>query len=66
MDKDLRKLVKALENEGYQIVTAKSGHIKVYDIDGKMIAVLSGTPSDKRALANQLRPLKRLGFRWPQ
>ena len=65
MDKDLRKLIKALEADGYQIVIAKSGHIKVYDEAGRMVAVLSGTPSDWRSRRNELRELKRRGFRWP-
>lgn len=65
MNKELKKLIKAIEAAGFKTVTARSGHIKVYDENGNMIAVFSGTPSDWRSIQNSLRPLKRLGFRWP-
>lgn len=65
MDKELKKLLKAIEAHGFQTVTSSKGHIKVYDTNGHMIAVLAGTPSDHRSRLNELRPLKRLGFRWP-
>lgn len=64
MNKELKKLIKAIKAAGFQTITAKSGHIKVYDEDGKLLAVFSGTPSDWRSIQNSLRPLKRLGFRW--
>lgn len=64
MNKELKKLIKAIQAAGFQTTTAKSGHIKVYDKDGTLLAVFSGTPSDWRSIHNSLRPLKRLGFRW--
>lgn len=64
MNKELKKLIKAIEAAGFQTITAKSGHIKVYDEEGTLLTVFSGTPSDWRSIQNSLRPLKRLGFRW--
>lgn len=63
MNKELKKLIKAIEAAGFQTVTSSKGH-KVYDEDGNLLAVFSGTPSDWRSIQNSLRPLKRLGFRW--
>jgi len=64
MDKDTRKLVKALEAQGFTTRTTTKGHIAV-TLDGKVIAVLSGTPSDWRATRNAVARLRRAGFRWP-
>ena len=63
MDEDLRKLVEALEVDGYQTVVAKSGHVKVFTVDGHMVAVLAGTRSDWRSRRNEMRELERRGFR---
>ena len=60
MDKDLRKVVKELEAQGF---TAK-GHITVTR-DGRVVAVFSGTPSDWRSMRNALARLRHAGFRWP-
>lgn len=64
MHKDLRKIVKALEEQGFEVAVSSKGHLLV-SRDGEVIAVLAGTPSDWRSLLNGLAPLKRAGFRWP-
>lgn len=64
MDKDLRKIIKALEAQGFETEMTKKGHI-VVTRDGELIATFSGTPSDFRSIRNSLAPLKRAGFRWP-
>lgn len=64
MDKDLRKIVKALEAQGFEVQTTKRGNVTVYR-DGALIATFSGNASDWRAIRNGLAPLKRAGFRWP-
>lgn len=64
MDKDLRKIVKALEAQGFEVVTTAKGHLMV-SRDGEVVAVLAGTASDWRSLRNGLAPLRRAGFRWP-
>lgn len=64
MDKDLRKIVKALEAQGFDVAVTKRGHV-VVTRDGRMIATFSGTASDWRSIRNGLAYLKRAGFRWP-
>lgn len=64
MDKDLRKIVKALEAQGFEVETTSKGHL-VVTRDGVLIATFSGTASDWRSIRNSLAPLKRAGFRWP-
>jgi len=64
MDKDLRKVVKELEAQGYETRVTAKGHITVTR-DGRVVAVFSGTPSDWRSMRNALARLRRAGFRWP-
>ncbi len=64
IDKDTRTVLAALEEAGFVIRRAKSGHPMVYK-DGVLIATFSGTASDRRAFLNSLAPLKRAGFQWP-
>lgn len=64
MDKEMRRLIKALEDQGFEIIRTKRGHIKVRR-DGRVIATLSSTPSDWRSLRNGIAYLRRAGFRWP-
>lgn len=64
MDKDLKKLVKALKAAGYSVEETRRGHIRVSK-GGRLLTTFSGTASDRRSLANGLAPLKRDGFQWP-
>lgn len=64
MNKDVRKVVKALERQGFTVTSTSKGHLTVSK-DGEVVAVLAGTSGDWRALRNGLAPLKRAGFRWP-
>lgn len=64
MDKELRKLVKALEAQGFEVVPTARQHLMVL-LDGKVIATISGTASDWRSIRNALARLKRAGFQWP-
>lgn len=63
--KDLRKLIKALESEGYTVRKTKKQHYEVRDTQGFRVTTLPGTPSDHRTMKNSLAPLKRRGFQWP-
>jgi hypothetical protein len=70
MDKDLRKLLKAIEDAGYVVVPTKGRHFAVYTAadnpeDREWLTTFAGTPSDFRSHLNSLRPLKRRGFLWP-
>lgn len=53
MDKDLRKIVKALEEQGFEVATTSKGHLMVLR-NGEVIATFSGTPSDWRSIRNSL------------
>jgi hypothetical protein len=64
MDKDLRKIVKALEAQGFEVSVTSRGHVMV-SRDGALIATFSGSASDWRSIRNGLAPLRRAGFRWP-
>lgn len=64
MDKDLKKIRKALEAQGFETELTKRGHLMVFK-DGRAVATFSGTAGDWRALKNALAKLKRAGFRWP-
>lgn len=64
MDKDLRKIVKALEAQGFVVEVTAKQHV-IVSRGGKLIATFSGTASDWRSIRNGLAPLKRAGFRWP-
>ncbi|WP_123378638.1 hypothetical protein [Pseudokineococcus lusitanus] len=65
MDKDLKKIVEAIEAAGYTTETLKSGHVEVRDADGRKVTTFAGTASDRRSTLNALAPLKRRGFQWP-
>lgn len=64
MDKDMKKVVRALEAQGFTVIVTKRQHLAVYK-DGRLVTTFSGTPSDWRAMKNALAAAKRAGFRWP-
>ena len=64
MDKDTRKLVKALEDQGFVVRRTSRGQYLV-TLDGRRVATLSGSTGDWRSLRNAIAVLRRAGFRWP-
>ena len=64
MDKDLPKIVKALEDQGFEVTVTSKGHI-IVTRDGEVITTFSGTPSDWRSIRNSLSYARKAGFRWP-
>jgi peptidoglycan/xylan/chitin deacetylase (PgdA/CDA1 family) len=62
-NKDLRKLIKALKDQEFEVVTAGVRHPKVYK-GGKLITTLPGSPSDVRAYKNAVSFLRQHGFVW--
>jgi len=64
MHKDLKKIAKALEAQGFTTEETKRGHLMVFR-DGRLVATFSGTPSDWRSMKNSLADAKRAGFEWP-
>lgn len=64
MDKDMKRIVKAAEQQGFSVVLSTKGH-PVFSRAGRVVATGSGTASDHRALANVIAQLRRAGFQWP-
>lgn len=64
MDKDLKKIIKALEAQGFEVTRTKKGHVAVYR-DGRFVVMFAGTASDWRGLKNGIAAARRAGFRWP-
>lgn len=64
MNKDLKKIVKALEAQGFEVETTKRGHLMVYR-DGRLVVTFAGTASDWRSMKNGIAKARRAGFRWP-
>jgi hypothetical protein len=63
MDKDLREIVKALVEQGFDAQLSSKGHVIVRR-DGRIVATFSGTASDWRSMRNGLAAAKRAGFIW--
>ncbi len=61
MKKDSKKLVKELGLQGFDCRITRRGHGQVR-LDGHIVAVLAGTPSDRRSWLNTLADLKRVGY----
>lgn len=64
MNKDLKKIKKALEAQGFECVTTKGNHLLVLK-RGQRITTFASTPSDLRSWKNSLAKAKRAGFEWP-
>lgn len=64
MDKDIKKLIEALEAQGFEAQRTAKGHVAIYR-DGALVATFSGTPSDWRAMKNGIAKARRFGFKWP-
>lgn len=65
VDKDTRKVLKALMEDGFTVRKSSKGHPLVFK-DGRLIATLSGTASDRRSYQNGLSKLRKAGFQWPR
>lgn len=60
---DLDKLIAQARRAGWRVTKTTRGHWKFWSPDGKHAVVASGTPSDRRAVANLRAQLKRAGFK---
>jgi predicted RNA binding protein YcfA (HicA-like mRNA interferase family) len=63
--KELRSLIRALEDQGFTVQRTRRGHWLVRDAKGQAVATMAGTPSDHRSWRNSLARLKRAGLVWP-
>lgn len=64
MHKDLRKVLREAERQGFTWNTRSSGHIEVRR-NGERITTFAGTASDHRSMKNGLAHMRRAGFKWP-
>lgn len=64
MDKDMKKLMAALEAQGFTVERTSRGHLMVYRGE-TLVVTFSGTASDWRAMKNGIAKARRFGFRWP-
>lgn len=64
MDKDLKKIAKALREQGFEVEVTRRQHLRVFR-DGRLVATFSGTASDWRSMKNSLADARRAGFDWP-
>ena len=64
MGNDTKKLVKELKRQGFEVTMTKGSHYEVR-LNGRRVATLAGTPSDKRGWLNAIAALRRAGFIWP-
>jgi len=65
MDKVVRLIVKALIEQGFDVIETKSGRLQVVAPDGNWVASLPSRFKAGSGLSNALAPLRRAGFRWP-
>jgi predicted RNA binding protein YcfA (HicA-like mRNA interferase family) len=66
MADDIKKIRKALDQQGWRIEDRKGGHAMAYPPDQtKPAVVLPGTPGGGRWLQNLVAQLRRSGFIWP-
>jgi hypothetical protein len=64
MDKDLKKIIGALQKQGFEVEVTKRQHVMVYR-DGALIVTFSGSASDWRSIRNGIAKARRAGFEWP-
>lgn len=64
MNKDLKKIAKALEAQGFEVTLTRKQHLAVSK-DGRIVAIFAGTASDWRSMRNSIADAKRAGFQWP-
>lgn len=65
MDKVVSQIVKALIEQGFDVVETKSGRLQVVNRDGDWVASIPRRFKAGTGLDNALAPLRRAGFRWP-
>jgi hypothetical protein len=64
VQKDLKKIRKAAEEQGWTVEATRNGHWRCYAPDGIHIVHVSGTPEGSKAIDYIVSDLRRYGFRW--
>jgi hypothetical protein len=61
--KDVKALIRKLEEQDFTVTHVKSGHYHVRDRGGRLVGTIPCTPSEYRGLKNQIARLRRAGFK---
>ncbi len=64
MDKVVREIVKALGEQGFDVVETKNARLRVY-LGSEYVGTIPMRFKSGRGLDNGLAPLRRAGFIWP-
>ena len=62
--KDATKIVRELRRQHFAVELANSGHWHVIQ-GGRRILTMAQSPSDWRAIRNDISDLRKFGFVWP-
>lgn len=66
MDKDIKKLVDALKEQGWRVEGTKKGRVIAYAPDGVGKVLIDTTIADRHALGNTIARLKQCGYQPPK
>lgn len=58
--KEVREIIKQLENQGWTCVNTRSGHVRVYNPEGDYVHQMSGTPG-RSGMTISKRKLRKAG-----
>jgi len=62
MNKDMKRLIRKVEDQGGSVRITTKGHVQFKNPEGEIVAVGAGTPSDPRSWKNLIASLRRAGF----
>jgi predicted RNA binding protein YcfA (HicA-like mRNA interferase family) len=64
-NKEVEKILRAAEEQGFVVRQSKANHFQVYTAEGQWVTNFPSTPGNdaKRSILNSLSPLKRAGFK---
>ena len=62
MNKEVRRLMKELREQGWRVEGRKSKSV-AFSPDGRVVVPIHHTPSDQRSMANTVSQLKRGGYK---
>lgn len=58
--REVKELVRELEDKGWRVIIAQNNHHKAFHPDGEHMIVFANTPSDHRAIKNIRAMVKRI------
>lgn len=64
MNKDLKRIFKMAEEQGFRIKHTATNHAQFFTAGGEFVTGSASTPSEYRGWHNMLSRLKRAGFKY--